>query len=96
MRYRTIDVPIWGDEKFRAPSPIKPSGQTLFLYLLTNPNTNSIPGLYRAGATGMAEELGWPVEDFLQAFREVSAQGLASSPYEAQRNTGSSFPIIDI
>lgn len=84
MRYRTIDVRIWGDSKFQRLSQLQPSGQALFLYLLTNPNTTSLPGLYRAGAAGMAEELGWSMEDFMQAFNEVSAQGLAMADFQAR------------
>lgn len=84
MRYRTLDVRLWGDVKFRSLSPIQPSGQALFLYLLTNPNTNSIPGLYRAGAAGMAEELGWSKEDFLVAFKEVLDQGLVMADFDAR------------
>ncbi|MBI2792797.1 MAG: hypothetical protein HYX61_12630 [Gammaproteobacteria bacterium] len=79
MRYRYIDVRIWGDEKFRSLSPLQPSAQALFLYLLTNPNTTSIPGLYRAGPAAMAEELGWFIEDFKGAFDELMLQGLAKA-----------------
>jgi hypothetical protein len=84
MRYRTLDVRLWGDERFRALSPLKPSGQALFLYLLTNPNTTSIPGLYRAGAAGMAEELGWTTEGFHEAFREVIQQELVEADFESR------------
>lgn len=84
MRYRTIDVRLWGDEKFRALSPLQPSGQALFIYLLTNPNTTSIPGLYRAGAAALAEELGWTLEGFLKAFQEVSDQGLVKADFNAR------------
>ncbi|MDQ8040107.1 MAG: hypothetical protein REH83_06845, partial [Rickettsiella sp.] len=76
MRYRMLDVRIWCDQKFRSLSPLKPSGQALFIYLLTNPNTTSIPGLYRAGAAAMAEELGWSVVSFRRALKEVINQGL--------------------
>lgn len=84
MRYRTLDVRLWGDEKFRALSPLQPGGQALFLYLLTNPNTTSIPGLYSAGAAGLAEELSWTPEGFHEAFREVSEQGLAIADFESR------------
>lgn len=84
MRYRTLDVRLWGDTKFRALSRIQPSGQALFLYLLTNPNTTSIPGLFRAGAAGMAEELGWTTEGFLEAFREVMAEGLVKADLDSR------------
>ncbi len=84
MRYRTLDVRLWGDEKFRALSSLKSSGQALFLYLLTNPNTTSIPGLYRAGAAGMAEELHWTTEGFHEAFLEVMRQGLVEADFESR------------
>lgn len=71
MRYRNVDVRLWGDQKYRSLTPIKPSGQALFLYLLTNPNTTSLPGLFRAGAAAMAEELGWELKYFQKAFQEV-------------------------
>lgn len=84
MRYRTLDVRLWGDEKFRALSPLQPSGQALFLYLLTNPNTTTIPGLYRAGAAAIAEELGWVMENFQKACAEILMQGLAKADFKTR------------
>lgn len=34
------------------------------------------------GTRGMAEELGWPLEDFDKAFGEVSAQGMAKADFQ--------------
>lgn len=84
MRYRTIDVRLWGDQKFRKLSPLQPSGQALFLYLLVNPNTTSIPGIYRAGAAAIAEELGWTLEGFREAFAEVLQEGLVKADLNAR------------
>lgn len=84
MRYRMLDVRIWCDEKFRALSPLKPSAQALFIYLLTNPHTTSIPGLYRAGAAAMAEELGWSLLGFNRALKEIVAQGLVKVDLKAR------------
>ena len=42
-RYRKIEVRMWGDEKFRMLSPLPPSGQSLWLFLLTGPHTGPIP-----------------------------------------------------
>ncbi|WP_218814672.1 hypothetical protein [Rickettsiella endosymbiont of Dermanyssus gallinae] len=84
MRYRMLDVRIWCDEKFRALSPLKPSAQALFIYLLTNPNTTSIPGLYRAGAAAMAEELGWSLLGFNRALQEIIEQGLVKVDLKAR------------
>jgi hypothetical protein len=84
MRYRMLDVRIWCDKKFRSLTPIKPSGQALFLYLLSNPHTTSIPGLYRAGAGAMAEELAWSLIGFQRALKEVMTQGLVKADLKAR------------
>jgi hypothetical protein len=83
-RHRKIDVRIWGDEKFRRLSAPRPSGQSLLLYLLTSPFSGSLPGLFRAGAAGMAEELGWSAEAFREAFQEVSREGIAKADWDAR------------
>jgi hypothetical protein len=75
-RFRKVEVRTWGDAKFRALSPIPACGQGLWLYLITGPHTGPIPGLFRAGRAGMAEELGWELEAFDEALGEVLSQGL--------------------
>lgn len=82
--YRKIQVRTWGDEKFCALSQIPPCGQGLWFYLLTGPHTGSIPGIFRASRLAMAEELGWTVEAFDEAFAELSAQGLAQANFAAR------------
>lgn len=83
-RYRKVLVRTWSDEKFRALTPLQPSGQALWLFLMTGPHTGPIPGLFRAGRASMAEELGWPLKAFDQAFAEVSAQGMAKADFMAR------------
>lgn len=83
-RYRKIEVRTWSDEKFRTLSPMQPSGQGLWFFLLTGPHTGPIPGLFRAGRAAMAEELGWTPEAFDEAFREVSEQGMAKADFVAR------------
>lgn len=83
-RYRKIEVRTWSDEKFRNLSPIPASGQGLWFFLLTGPHTGPIPGLFRAGRAAMAEELGWEIEAFDEAFVEVSAQGMAKADFKAK------------
>ena len=70
-RYRKVEVKTWGDAKFRRLSKIQPSGQALWLFLITGPHTGPIPGLFRAGRAAMAEELDWDLEDFDKAFAEI-------------------------
>ena len=79
-RYRKIDVRMWDDDKFRKLSPIPPCGQGLWVFLLTNPATSVVPGLFRAGEASMAESLGWPLEAFREAFRE----GIVKADWKAR------------
>lgn len=83
-RYRKIEVRTWADERFRGLSPIQPSGQGLWFFLLTGPHTGPIPGLFRAGRAAMAEELDWGMEAFDKAFQEVSEHGMAKADFKAR------------
>lgn len=82
--YRKIAVRIWADQKFRNLSPIPPSGQALWLYLLTGPHTGAIPGLFSSGKAAMAEGLNWSLEDFERCFSEIEAQGMALADWKAR------------
>lgn len=82
-RYRTIYMRMWGDEKFRHLSPLLPSGQAAWVYMLTGPHTGPIPGLFQSGRAGMAEALGWTLDDFEKAFAEVLREGLCEVDWEA-------------
>lgn len=83
-RFRKVESRTWSDEKFRKLSPIPPCGRGLWLFLMTGPHTGPIPGLFRAGRAGMAEELNWPIEAFDEAFREVFEQGMAKADFDAR------------
>lgn len=83
-RYRTVSVRMWADERFRRLSPLQPSGQALWLYLLTCPLTTNIPGLFSAGEAALAENLDWPLETFREAFREVFREGLIEVDWKAR------------
>lgn len=83
-RYRKVELKTWTDEKFRRLSPMPPSGQGLWLFLMTGPHTGPIPGLFRAGRAGMAEELDWDIEAFDKAFAEVFDQGMAKADFKAR------------
>jgi len=83
-RYRKVEVRMWGDDKFRRLSPLQPSGQALWLYLICGPATGPIPGLFKAGPASMAEDLGWSVEAFLEAFREAFREGMVKADFNAR------------
>jgi hypothetical protein len=83
-RYRKIEVCTWADSKFRSLSPINPCAQGLWLFFLSGPYTGPIPGLFRAGRAALAEELGWELEEFDEAFREIVEKGMAKSDFRSR------------
>ena len=76
-RYRKVEPRVWWDEVFRELSPSSPSGQVLWIYLLTCPFSTAIPGLFVASVAAMADDLGWTPEAFRGAFKEVFSKGWA-------------------
>ena len=82
--YRKIEVRMWGDYKFRKLSPLPPCGQGLWIYLLTGPHTGPIPGLFRVSQATLADELGWSVEAFQEAFGEAFREGMVEADWEAK------------
>jgi len=75
MRYRKVLTRIWADDRFMRLSMPQPNAQSLFLYLLTGSHTTCIPGVIIAGEASLAETLGWPIEGFREAFRELLTEG---------------------
>jgi uncharacterized phage protein (TIGR02220 family) len=82
-RYRKAETGLWIDVRFRSLSAPPPNGQTLWLYLLTGQRTTTFPGLVVAREVVMADDLGWTLEGFREAFAEVSAQGMAEADWKA-------------
>ncbi len=74
--YRRVSVRLWADEKVGRLTPLQPSGQALWLYLLTGPHTGPIPGVFVTGRAAIAEALGWEVEDFDRCAAELLREGL--------------------
>jgi hypothetical protein len=81
MRWAKVDRRLWGDQKFRR---LSGDGKMLFLYLLTTPYSNSIPGTYRAGEAMIAEELDWNLERFRKAYAELFKEGLAIGDFNGR------------
>lgn len=82
--YRRVAVRMWGDEKFRTLSPLLPSGQALWLVLLTGEQTGIIPGIFRIGEAAFAEQLRWPLKAFREAFAEAFGKGMVKADWEAR------------
>ena len=83
-RHRKIDVKMWGDEKFVALSRPKPNAQTLWVFLLTGPQTTAAPGLFSAGEAALAEALDWPLPAFRKCFQEISSREMARADWRAR------------
>lgn len=82
--YRKVYVRMWTNKGFRGLSSPPPNGKSLWQFLLTGPNTCQIPGLIRAGAAAMAEELDWPLGGFRSAFDEIARAGMARADWSAR------------
>jgi hypothetical protein len=82
--YRRLPVRLWGDGRFVALSPLQPSGQSLYLFLLTGPHTVALPGVCSVGRAALAEALGWSPETFDAAFQELAVQQLAEADWRAR------------
>ena len=82
-RYRKISVRMWGDEGFRALSPLRPSGQGLWVYLLTGTHTSIVPGLSAVRLVTIAEELRWPFAATRKAWQEIVRAEMAESDWTA-------------
>lgn len=78
-RYRVVPIQVWLDEEFQALSDY---AKLLLLYLLTNPDTTSVPGLFRSGRAQIAEALEWLPERFQGAFAELSEAGLVRADFK--------------
>lgn len=82
-RYSKVSRRMWNDADFRDLSGPPPNAQTLWQRLLTGPELTNVPGLFGAWDAGLACALQWPVEGFREAFREVSAKGMAKADWKA-------------
>lgn len=79
--YRNVHVSIWSDRKFRA---LDDDGKLLFLYLLTSPETTSVPGCIGAGRAAISEGLEWESDRLMEAFAQLEARGMAAADWRAR------------
>jgi hypothetical protein len=82
--YSKVSMEMWGDEKFQSLSSLKPSGQALWLYLLTGRYRTSIPGLsLNVGVGALSDRLGWPYAVVDRHWREIEAAQMAAADWKA-------------
>ena len=81
-RYHKVEKRMWADARFRRMSRPQPNGQSLWQYLLTGPRTTPLPGLIIATEAVLADDLGWSLEGFRDAFAEPFREGLAKASWK--------------
>jgi hypothetical protein len=82
-RYRKIDLRIHADEKYRRLTPSPPCGQTLWWHLIAGRQTGIIPGIFSIGEASFAEQLGWPLKGFREAFAEAFGEGMVEADWRS-------------
>ena len=75
--YRLVHMSLWTDQKFRYLSPMKPSGQSLWIYLLIADREKcTIPGVIFAGIGTISDALSWGPRAVTRHLRELINQGM--------------------
>lgn len=82
--YSKVSMDTWGDRKFLALTPLRPSGQALWLYLLTGHFRTAIPGLsLKVGLGALSDRLGWKSTEVARHWREIERQAMATADWRA-------------
>lgn len=80
--YGKVSMEMWGDDKFCSLSRLEPSGQALWLYLLTGRFRTSIPGLsLNVGIGALSDRLHWKARDVEECWREIVDRKMASADW---------------
>lgn len=80
--YAKVSSEMWGDARFCALSPIKPTGQDLWIYLLTGRFRTSIPGLnLNIGIGALSDRLKWRIVEVERCWDEIAQQGMAEADW---------------
>jgi hypothetical protein len=80
-RYRKLFTAVWADQKFLDLSRQRPSGQTLWLYLLLGPHTSAIPGLSHAYRSQIREALRWSNRSFVSSFAQLEMREMVETDW---------------
>jgi len=82
--YSKVVREMWGDKRFCALSALPPSGQSLWLYLLTGPHCTVIPGLLPGMGLGtLADRLKWPYKAIEKHWGEIADAEMAAADWAA-------------
>lgn len=82
--YAKVSIEMWGDYRFLQLSPLKPSAQGLWVYLLTGHFRTSIPGLnLRIGIGALSDRLKWRIVEVERCWEEIAALKMAEADWRA-------------
>jgi hypothetical protein len=75
---------MWGDDRFKKLTPVKPSGQDLWIYFLTGEHCTVIPGLIpKMGFGTIADRLRWSVAAVQKHWKEIEDLKMAEADWKA-------------
>ena len=83
-RYTKVARRQWATAWFLGLSRPQANAQSLFLFLTTGLHLTLLPGLFCAGQAGLAEALGWTLEEFRTCWAELEAAGVARADWTAR------------
>lgn len=73
-KYNEVSNRTWLSADYRQ---LSLDGRYLWLYLLTGPVRNRLPGLYRAGIGACCDDLDWSKEKLLKQFKPLTEKNMA-------------------
>lgn len=82
--WRRVYVRMWRRGSFTKLSKMQPTGQGLWCYLLTCPDSLPLPGAIVSGKAGLAEDLSWSPEDLARCWAELEREGMAEADWVAK------------
>lgn len=81
--WRRVYVGMWRRGSFSRLSRMPPSGQGLWLYLLTCPESSQLPGAINMGRGALADALRWAPEQVASCWQEIEDEGMAQADWDA-------------
>ncbi len=82
-RYRELHLVNWTDDKFCDLTQQKPSGQSLWIYLLIGPLTTNVPGVLPVGIQELASRLRWSSRAVRRHLDEILTRKMARADLRA-------------
>lgn len=82
-RYTKVLLNTWHDAKFKKLSAPPPNAQTLWLRVMTAPESDRIPGLFFVTIQQLAHTLGWDVEATRKCWQEIEQQEMGFADWDA-------------